>query len=71
MVHAVSKLVIVTGSDLLDSSFSIKSHPDSLISLHKLIELTGKLLVLDGDDSDMIVERVNLYLKIRVVVQQS
>ena len=69
MVHAVGKLVIVTSSDLLNSSFSIESHPDGLVCLHELIELTGKLLILDGDDSDVVVERVNLNLKIRVVVQ--
>ena len=69
MVHAIGKLVIVTSSDLLDSSFSIKSHPDSLICLYELIKLTGELLILDGDDSDVIVEGVNLDLKIRVVVQ--
>ena len=61
--------MIVTGSDLLDSSFSIKSHPDSLICLYELIKLTGELFILDGDDSDVIVEGVNLDLKIRVVVQ--
>jgi hypothetical protein len=69
VVHTVGKLVIVTSSDLLDSSFSIESHPDGLICLNELIELTGKLLVLDGDDSDVIVEGVDLNLKIRVVVQ--
>lgn len=69
MVHAVGKLVIVTSSDLLNSSFSIKSHPDGLVCLHELIQLTGKLLILDGDDSDVVVEGVNLDLKIRVVVQ--
>ena len=61
--------MIVTSSDLLDSSFSIKSHPDSLICLYELIKLTGELLILDGDDSDVVVEGVNLDLKIRVVVQ--
>lgn len=69
-VHAACKLVIVTSSDLLDSGLSVKSHPDGLIGLDKLIELTGKLLVLNGNDSNVIVQRVNLYLKIRVVIQQ-
>ena len=63
--------MIVTSSDFLNSSFSIKSHPDSLIGLHKLIELTGKLFVLDGNDSDVVVKRVNLNLEVRVVVQKS
>lgn len=69
-MHATGKLVIVTGSNLLDSSLSVKSHPDGLIGLDKLIELTGKLLVLNGDDPDVVVQGVNLYLKIRVVIQQ-
>lgn len=70
-MHAVCELVIVTGPNFLYSSLSIKSRPDGFVGLDKLIKLTSKLLVLNGDNSDVVVQGVNFDLKVGVVIQQS
>lgn len=62
--------MIVAGSDLLDSGLSIKSHPDSFICLNELIQFSSELFVLDGDNSDVVVQGVDLDLKVRVVVEE-
>ena len=62
--------MIVASSDLLDSSFSIKSHPDGLIGLDKLVKFPGELLVLDSNHSDVVVQGVDLDLEVGVVVEE-
>lgn len=52
----VGKLLIVSSSDFLDSGLAVKSHSDSLVGLHKLIEFLGEVFVLDCDDSNMVIE---------------
>ena len=64
------ELMIVSGSDLLDSGFAIQSHSDSFVGLHKLIQLLGQLLVLHSDDSDVVVQGVDLDLKVGVVIEE-
>lgn len=56
----VGKLLVVSSSNFLDSSLSVKSHSDNFIGLYKLIKLFGELLILRSDDSDVVVKRVNL-----------
>lgn len=68
--NGLSKLLIIASSDLLDSSFSVESHSDCLIGLNKLVQFLGEFLILNSDDSDVIVEGINLDLQIGVVVQQ-
>lgn len=72
MDHAnrVCQLLVVSSSDLLNSGFSVQSHSDSLVGLHELVQLFGQLLVLHGDHSDVVVQGVDLNLKIRVVIEQ-
>ena len=69
--NGLSELLVVACSDLLDSGFSVESHSDCLVGLDKLVELLGELLILDGDDSDVVVQRVDFDLQVRVVVQES
>lgn len=62
--------MVVSSSDFLDSSLAVKSHSDSLVGLHKLIQLFGELLILHSDDSNMVVKRVDLNLKITVIIKK-
>jgi len=54
----------------LDSSLAVKSHSDSLVGLHKLIQLFGELLILHSDDSNMVVKRVDLNLEVTVIIKK-
>lgn len=54
----------------MDSGLAVKSHSDSLVGLHKLIQLFGKLLILHCDHSNMVVKRVNLNLEVAVIIKK-
>ena len=55
----------------MDASFAVEPHSDGLVGLHKLVELLGQLLVLHRDHTDVVVQRVDLHLQVRVVVKES
>ena len=69
-MHRVLQLLVISGSDFLYSRLAIKSLSNCFICLHKLIQFFSELLVLVSNDSNMIVERVDLYLEIRIVIQK-
>ena len=43
---------------------------DGFVGLHKLVQFFGQLLVLVSDHSDVVVQRIDFDLQVRVVVQQ-
>ena len=64
------QLVVVLLTDLLNTVLSIQPLSNDLVSLHKLVNLLGKLIVLVADDANVIVHGVNLNLQVGVVLQQ-
>ena len=56
IVNRVSNLLFIPLSNLLNSGLPVKPLSNGLISLHKFIELFGQLFILDGNDSNVIVE---------------
>ena len=62
--------MVVSGADLLHTGLAIKSGSDGLVGLDELIELSGELLVLNGDHTDVVVQGVNLDLEVGVVVEE-
>lgn len=67
----IRKLLIVSSSDFLDSSFAVKSHSDGLIGLYKLIQLFGEFLILHSDYPNMVVKGINLNLEIAIIIKES
>ena len=57
-------------TELLDSILTIKSLSNHFISLDKLVNLSGQLIVLVGHHSDVVVHGVNLDLKVCVVLKE-
>lgn len=72
MDHAdrVGKLLVISGSDFLHSGFSVEAHSDSFVGLNELVKFFRQLLILHSDDTDVVVEGVDLNLKIGVVVKE-
>jgi len=64
------KLLVIPCSDFVNSSLAVKSLSDCFVGLHELVEFICQLVILVGDHSDMIVQGVNLNLKVRVVVEK-
>ena len=62
--------MLIPLSNLLNSSFAVQSLSNCLVGLHKLVELLGELLILDSNDSNVVVQGINLHLQIRIVVQK-
>ena len=71
LMHRILKLLIISGSNFLYSGFTVKSLSNGFICLNELIKFFSELLILMSNDSNMIVERVDLNLKVRIVVQES
>ena len=67
----VGKLLVVSLSDLLNSSFAVKSHSNGLVGFNELVELLGEFFVLESDHTDMVVQGINFNLKVRVVIKES
>lgn len=70
-MHRVGELLVVSLSDLLDPSFPVQALSDGLVGLYELVQLLRQLFILMGDYTNVVVQRVNLHLQVRVVVQQS
>lgn len=69
--NGVWKLLIVSLSDLLNSGFAVESHSNGLVGLNELVELLGEFFVLEGDHTDVVVQGINFYLKVGVVIKES
>ena len=63
--------MIISLSDFLYSSFSVKSLSDCLVCLNELIQFFCELFILMSDDSDVIIKGINFNLKIGVIVKKS
>jgi len=64
------QIVVVPLTNLLDAVLSVQSLPDDLVGLHKLVDLLSQLVVLVTDNSDVVVHRFDLNLKVRVVFEE-
>ena len=64
------QIVVVSLTNLLDAVLSVQSLPDDLVGLHELVDLLGQLVVLVTDNSDVVVHRFDLNLKVRVVFEE-
>ena len=62
VVIRVCNLLIVSLSDFLHSCFAIKSLSDCFICLNELIKFLSQLFILMGDDSNVIIQRINFNL---------
>lgn len=71
LMHRILKLLVISGSNFLYSSLAVKSLSNGFICLNELIKFFGELLILVSNDSNMIVERVDLNLEVRIVIQES
>ena len=70
MVHRVRQLHVIASTDLLYAGLAIEAHADGLVGLHELVELSRQLLILHGDDTDVVVERINLDLQVRIIIEK-
>ena len=64
------QLLVIPCSDFMNSSLAVKPLSNCFVGLHELVKFLCQLVILVCDHSDMIVQGVNLNLKIRIVVQQ-
>ena len=64
------ELLIISGSDLMNSSLAVKSLSDGFVSLNKLVQFLSQLIILVGDHLDMVVQGINFNLQVGVVVEQ-
>ena len=51
--------------------FAIKSGANHFVCLHKLIYLSGQLVVLVADDTDVVVHGIDLNLEVGIVFEKS
>ena len=70
MVDRVGKLLVVACSDLGHAVLAVEAGTDGFVGLYELVKLSGEFLVLNGDDANMVVERIDLNLQVRVVVEE-
>ena len=70
VVNRISNLLFVSLSDLLNSRFAVQSLSDGLVGLHELVKFLGQLFVLDSDYPNVIVQRVDFNLEVRVIVKK-
>ena len=63
------QLLVISCSDFVNSSLAVESLSDCFVGLHKLVEFLCQLVVLVGDHSDVVVQRIDLYLQVRVIVE--
>lgn len=57
-------LYLVLAPELDDSVSSVESLSDHLVGLHKLVQLLGEILIVDLQNSDVVVYCVDLSLEI-------
>jgi len=70
VVEGLLELVVVSLADLVNAVLPVQSLSDHLVRLHKLVDLFGKLIVLVGDDSDVVVHGVDLDLQVGIILEQ-
>lgn len=68
MGDGLLNLYLVLGSDLVDAGLPVESDSDGFVGLHEVIQLLCQILVLLGQDADVLVEGFQLRLKVCVVV---
>lgn len=56
-------------SDLLNSVLAVKTHADSLVGLHELVKLLGKVLVLKLQNADVVVKSIYLSLEVGILIK--
>ena len=71
MVNRVCQLLVVARPNLGHAILAVKAGTDGLIGLHELVKLSGEFLILNSDDTNVVVERIDLDLQVRVVVEES
>ena len=70
MGDGLLNLHLVLGSDLVDAGLPVESHSDGLVGFHEVIQLLCQILVLLGQDADVLVQSFQLRLEVCVVVKQ-
>lgn len=70
MVRRGCQLLIISLSNLCNSSLAIQTLTNGFICLHELVKFPGQFIILVSDDLYVVVERVNFNLQIGVVVEQ-
>ena len=64
------QVVVVLFAQLGNAVLPVQPLPNHLVCLDELVDLAGQLVVLVADDADVVVHRVDLDLKIGVVLEQ-
>ena len=70
LVHRLLQVIVVLLTKLCHAVFAIQPLPDDFICLHELINFTSQLIVLVGNDADMVVHRVDLDLEVSIVLEE-
>ena len=64
----LGKLLVVSGSNFVNSSLAVQSLSDCFIGLNELIEFLCQLIILARNDPYVIVERINFNLEVGIVI---
>lgn len=70
MGEGLKELLFILGPQIQNSISPVESHSNSLISLYELVKLLCEVLILSTEHSDVVVESVNFYLNVGVVVKE-
>lgn len=70
LVNGLSEMVLVALAKLIHAILPVKSLSDHFVSLDKLVNLPGQLIILFANDADVVVHAVNLHLQVGIVLQQ-
>jgi len=66
-----SQLVDISVLDFLNATASVQLFANQFIGLYELVYLSGKLVILSADYSDMIIHRVYFILHGSIVIMES
>ena len=64
------QLLVVPRSDLVHASLAVKPLSDCFVRLHKLIQFLCQFIILTGDNSDVIIQAIDLNLEIGIIVKK-
>ena len=69
MGERLLELLLVLASQIEYSILSVKSHSNGLICLNEVVEFLCQVIVLKRQYSDMVVQSIDLRLKVGIVIK--
>ena len=67
--HRLLQVIVILMAELVDAIFPIEALADNLVSLHELVNFACEFIILVADDADVVIHRVDLHLKVGVILE--